>query len=103
MSFQVIVTEKEILDTPNYFELGKLINNKYWQAKRDSEGPQIDDEHFGLTIDENGLVTSINRPDDHEECVLCGKKSPYLKSTNINFRHGYVEGAGQLCSDCSEK
>jgi hypothetical protein len=103
MSFQVIVTEKEILDTPNYFELGKLINNKYWQAKRDSEGPQIDDEHFGLTIDENGLVTSINRPDDHEDCVLCGKKTPYLKSTNINFRRGYVEGAGQLCSDCSEK
>ncbi len=103
MSFQVIVTEKEILDTPNYFELGKLINNKYWQAKRDSEGPQIDDEHFGLTIDENGLVTSINRPDDHEDCVLCGKKTPYLKSTNINFRYGYVEGAGQLCSDCSEK
>ena len=103
MSFQVIVTEKEILDTPNYFELGKLINNKYWQAKRDSEGPRIDDEHFGLTIDENGLVTSINRPDDHEDCVLCGKKTPYLKSTNINFRHGYVEGAGQLCSGCSEK
>ena len=97
MSFQIIVTEKEILETPNYFELGKLVNNKYWQAKRDLEGPQIDDEHVGLTINEDGLVTAINRPDDYDTCVVCGKKTPYLKSTNINYRHGYVEGGGQGC------
>jgi hypothetical protein len=74
MSFQITVTEKEILETPNYFELGKLINNKYWQAKRDLEGPQFDDEHVGLTINEDGLVTSINRSDDYDTCVVCGKK-----------------------------
>ena len=55
MSFQITVTEKEILETPNYFELGKLVNNKYWQAKRDLEGPQFDDEHVGLTINEDCL------------------------------------------------
>ena len=97
MSFQIIVTEKEILETPNYFELGKLVNNKYWQAKRDEEGPQFDDEHVGLTINEDGLVTSINRSDDYDTCVVCGKKTPYLKSTNIYQRYGYVEGAGQAC------
>ncbi len=30
-------------------------------------------------------------------CVVCGKKTPYLKSTNIYQRYGYVEGAGQAC------
>lgn len=103
MSIQVIVTEKEILDTPNYLELGRLVNNRYWQERRDSEGPRFDDEHFGMTIDENGLVTYIIRPDDHEECVLCGKKTPYVKSTHVDYRKGYVEGAGQLCSDCYNK
>lgn len=103
MSFQITVTEKEILETPNYFELGKLINNKYWQAKRDLEGPQFDDEHVGLTINEDGLVTSINRPDDYDTCVVCGKKSPYLRSTHIDMRFFYVEGSGQLCEDCYKK
>ena len=103
MSFQIIVTEKEILETPNYFELGKLVNNKYWQAKRDLEGPQFDDEHVGLTINEDGLVTSINRPDDYDTCVVCGKKSPYLRSTHIDMRFFYVEGSGQLCEDCYKK
>ena len=103
MSIQVIVTEKEILDTPNYLELGRLVNNRYWQARRDSEGPRVDDEHFGMTIDENGLVTSIIRPEDHDECVLCGKKTPYTKATHVDYRQGYVEGAGQLCSDCYNK
>ena len=103
MSFQIIITEKEILETPNYFELGKLINNKYWQAKRDLEGPQFDDEHVGLTINEDGLVTSINRSDDYDTCVVCGKKSPYLRSTHIDMRFFYVEGSGQLCEDCYKK
>jgi hypothetical protein len=103
MSFQIIVTEKEILETPNYFELGKLVNNKYWQAKRDLEGPQIDDEHVGLTINEDGLVTAINRSDDYDTCVVCGKKTPYLRSTHIDMRFFYVEGSGQLCEDCYNK
>ena len=103
MSFQIIVTEKEILETPNYFELGKLVNNKYWQAKRDLEGPQFDDEHVGLTINEDGLVTAINRSDDYDTCVVCGKKTPYLRSTHIDMRFFYVEGSGQLCEDCYNK
>jgi hypothetical protein len=103
MSFQIIVTEKEILETPNYFELGKLVNNKYWQAKRDLEGPKFDDEHVGLTINEDGLVTAINRSDDYDTCVVCGKKTPYLRSTHIDMRFFYVEGSGQLCEDCYNK
>ncbi len=69
MSINVNLTEKEILSTPNDSELGELVRNKFWQARRDQEGPQYDDEHFGLTIGEDGLVKSINRP---FTCSICG-------------------------------
>jgi hypothetical protein len=132
MSINVILTEKEVLDTPNDAILGRLVRNKFWQARRDQEGPQYDDEHFGLTIGEDGLVKSINRPftcsicgedtseidydylvgydhlgcllkeeevrpDAFDKCVICGKESPYLQSTNIESRVGYIVGAGQTC------
>ena len=132
MSINVNLTEKEILGTPNDSELGELVRNKFWQARRDQEGPQYDDEHFGLTIGEDGLVKSINRPficsicggntseidydylvgydhlrcvlkkeevrpDSFDKCVICGKETPYLRSTHIDLREGYVEGGGQGC------
>jgi hypothetical protein len=77
--------------------LGELVRNKFWQDKRDQQGPQFDDEHFGISIDENGLVTSVNRPDEYDTCVMCGKKTPYLRSTHIDLREGYIEGGGQGC------
>ena len=99
MSIKVTLTEDEILSTPNDNELGKLTRSKYWQARRDFEGPQFDDEHFALTIDEEGLVQSINYPkhDELDKCVICGKESPYTMSTHIDLREGYVEGGGQGC------
>jgi hypothetical protein len=132
MSINVILTEKEILSTSNNSELGEMARNKFWQARRDQEGPQYDDEHFGLTIGEDGLVKSINRPFtcsicggdtseidydylvgydhlgcvldeesgkslEYDHCVICGKETPYLRSTHIDLREGYVEGGGQGC------
>jgi len=37
-----------------------------------------------------------------DTCVICGVETPYEFETNINFRHGYVEGVGQLCKGCYE-
>jgi hypothetical protein len=133
MSIKVTVTEEEILARPNHYELGKLVQHKYWQARRDFEGPQFDDEHFGLTVDEEGLVTSINKSwtcsicnkdtsdidydylvgydhlkcvlegqTEYDKCVICGKETPYAKSTHIDLREGYVEGAGQGCYQPNE-
>jgi len=36
----------------------------------------------------------------YEECVQCSKQTTTLKTTHIDFRTGYVEGAGQLCWEC---
>jgi hypothetical protein len=33
-------------------------------------------------------------------CIMCGKETAYEFETHIDFRVGYVEGAGQLCHDC---
>ena len=37
---------------------------------------------------------------DKDKCVNCKKETLYSKETHIDFRLGYVEGAGQLCLDC---
>jgi alpha-D-ribose 1-methylphosphonate 5-phosphate C-P lyase len=68
------ITEKEILDTPNYFKLGELVSKKYWKEV-----------------------------DAYDTCVLCGATTPYLRSTHIDHRIGYVEGAGQTCPDGCKK
>lgn len=132
MSIKVTVTEKEILETPNDSMLGELTRNKYWQARRDEEGPRYDDEDFGIVIGEDGLVKKIihpytcsicggdtseidydylvgydhlgcvlkteeENPDSFDKCVICGKETPYLRSTHIDMRVGYIEGGGQGC------
>lgn len=70
-------------------------------------------QHVPLNIDENGNVISIgqdmggsyqrNDSDLYEDCILCGVKTTTLKTTHIDFRTGYIEGAGQLCRDCYMK
>lgn len=63
------------------------------------------EQHVPLNIDENGLVTSVGKKqkdefDIYEDCIMCGKKTTTLKTTHVDFRYGYVEGAGQLCREC---
>jgi len=36
-------------------------------------------------------------------CVLCGVQTPYAKSVHIDYRRGYIEGAGQLCQSCYDR
>jgi hypothetical protein len=33
-------------------------------------------------------------------CIMCGKETAYEFETHIDYRIGYVEGAGQLCHNC---
>jgi len=37
-----------------------------------------------------------------DKCVSCKKETLYDKTDHVDFRLGYVEGAGQLCLDCYE-
>ena len=131
MNITVSLTQEEILNRPNDFELGEYVRNKFWQERRNQEGPPRDDEHFSMEINPDGTVKRIIRPwtcsicgkdtseveydylvgydhlgcvlngdpkmDEKDKCVICGQESPYLRSTNIHERTGYVEGGGQGC------
>ena len=38
--------------------------------------------------------------DGYDLCISCNKKTKYPTNTRIDMREYYIEGAGQLCSDC---
>ena len=35
-----------------------------------------------------------------ENCILCNKETQYRFNDHIDYRTGYIEGAGQLCLHC---
>lgn len=35
-----------------------------------------------------------------EKCVNCGRNTAYSINDHVDSRKTYVEGAGQLCSEC---
>ena len=81
MSIKIIISEDEIMKNPNDCGLGELIRDR---LRDEIEKTKLS---FSDSVTEN----------EYDPCVLCGKKSPYLRSTNIYERIGYVEGAGQAC------
>lgn len=107
MSVTVNLTEKEILDTPNDYDLGEKVRKMYWELKEleieEKKLREMDGESYMLVSDENGLVMGVYPFNDrytengYDKCILCGKVSPYKTSTHIDLRIGYVEGAGQGC------
>jgi rubrerythrin len=63
-------------------------------------------QHVPLTINEDGLVTSVGNlqsEEIYETCVLCGEKTDVKITTHIDYRYGYVEGSGQCCRNCYNK
>lgn len=38
-----------------------------------------------------------------EKCIDCGIDTSYRFNDHIDFRMGYIEGAGQLCTKCYSK
>jgi hypothetical protein len=39
----------------------------------------------------------------NETCILCASETPYHLDVNIEYRTGYIEGAGQLCERSWDK
>ena len=38
-----------------------------------------------------------------ELCVTCKKETKYDREEHIDYRVGYIEGAGQLCLNCYDE
>jgi hypothetical protein len=43
-----------------------------------------------------------NNEEKFETCIKCGKLTTVKKTDNVVFRSGYIDGAGQLCFECSQ-
>lgn len=54
-------------------------------------------DHLGCTLQKE------MKSEEMDCCVLCGAQTLYVKSVDINYRHGYIEGAGQLCKACYDR
>jgi hypothetical protein len=94
MSIKIKITEEEILSKPNDGELGSYVRTKYIVLKD--------------TLKKEQDVLSLGQiPDDEpERCLVCGEFTPYTKGTHVDFRVGYIRGAGQGCftpDKCSKK
>jgi hypothetical protein len=48
------------------------------------------------------MSTKKEELEEYDICVCCGDPTPYNKTDNIVYRNGYIEGAGQLCVECSQ-
>jgi hypothetical protein len=104
MSVKITLTQQEILDRPNYYDLGEFVTQKMYE-EIEFQNHRASDDKFIIVADDDGLVKGIYIPpvldnvteDGYDLCVICGKKSPYKIETHIDMRVGYVEGAGQGC------
>jgi hypothetical protein len=43
------------------------------------------------------------RANEFEHCILCGVETSVKIGTHVDMRHGYIDGAGQLCLACWDK
>ena len=53
-------------------------------------------DHLGCALEAESKANA----DEYDHCILCGVETAYKRSTHIDMRHGYIEGAGQLCPKC---
>lgn len=105
MPIKIVLTEEEILATPNYYELGEKVLNLYWNEVRNQKKIQSDYESLLLITDHEGIIQSVidNNIDEFDKCIICGGNTPYKKSTHIDSRINYIEGMGQACPMCYKK
>lgn len=113
----ITISEYEILNKPNHYELGEYIHNIYWEMKHNLKNGRPKEQNLmihncnicGEDTSKVGNMELIGHDhischiegkpnlEDKDKCVICGKETPYLRSTNIYERVGYVEGSGQGC------
>ena len=48
------------------------------------------------------MGTKKEKVEEYDMCVSCGSPTSYKMTDNIVYRYGYIEGAGQLCFECSQ-
>ena len=57
---------------------------------------EVDIDYLAGTDHLGCYLEARKAEDEIDHCVLCGVETPYKRSTHIDMRIGYIEGAGQL-------
>lgn len=124
---KITITSQEVLNTPNDQELGALVRQKFWFEKSNQDehmiivsndsgevmdikdlmfkcsicGKDTGDVEYDYLVGTDHLSCVLTKEalqkNEFDKCIICSKESPYKASTHIDFRDGYVEGAGQGC------
>lgn len=55
-------------------------------------------DHLSCVIEAD--LEKRKQADPIEKCVMCGIDTQYHFSDHVDRRVGYIEGAGQLCTNC---
>ena len=53
-----------------------------------------------VSMPEQELLRESDVDADFEKCVRCSKTTSTKKTEHIDHRRGYLQGAGQLCTEC---
>ena len=64
---------------------------------------EVDIDYLAGTDHLGCYLEARKAEDEIDHCVLCGVETPYKRSTHIDMRIGYIEGAGQLCKSCYDR
>jgi hypothetical protein len=55
----------------------------------------------------NNTIAKLENGDfkveQNETCIMCDAETDVPRSMHIDFRHNYIEGAGQLCTSCASE
>ena len=84
----------------------KKMENKQtamWTCQYCGEDTSNVDYDYLHGFDHLSCALKAEQADEYETCVLCGDTTNVKKSTHVDFRTGYIEGAGQLCPKCHNR
>lgn len=101
----VTISEQEILNRPNHYDLGEYIHKQYIEMKQGLKKGRPKNENltihnckiYGEDFLRDKDIESNPNMGEKDKCVICGQESPYTRNTHIDHRIGYIQGGGQGC------
>jgi len=61
---------------------------------------RVSTEHL---VGDDHMECVLRQQNEYDKCVICGVETSYKRSTPIDLRIGYIEGAGQTCDGTCRK
>lgn len=61
---------------------------------------RLSSEHL---VGSDHMECVLRQQNGYDVCVVCGRETSYKRSTPIDMRIGYIEGAGQTCDGTCRK